>query len=563
VAAFYQRCLNHKNGRSAHAYLTEQRGFSATTLQLFGLGYAPEQNTLETLATRKGWAKQLVIDLGLVRTSGDSPTSRTYDLMRHRIIVPIHDERGLPIGFGGRELPRPSAEMQDSGRRSGPKYLNSPETELFSKSNVLFNLHRAKREMVRQRSVLVVEGYMDVISLVQAGIQNVVGVLGTALTAEHIRLLARYCDQVILCFDSDQAGSKALMRTFEQAWPLQSVRLSAIEIPRPAKDPDEFLRQQGVDAMNALIRGARPLLQTVAENTTKGLAYRGDRIQAVRKHILGVINQCRNQTDRNAALRDLAETLGIEATALIRGSLSASGTPRGEQTNSHRPTDEPELKTEVLNQSPLLRVASAAELRFLVLLMHSQWDDLPASLLGVYSGLVGAEVTATIITLRALQTVLTPTGLATVDGFVSAIWKGAEPPLRLCGEGVVSPLGRTLNAIRTEDYQSLENLGASLRQLGRAGASTGRFDPTGDILSGSNLAFVKFLCRDAAHAVEERTTASQIAKILIGFEIAYLDRELAQWATADGMANLHEQDSSSASRYRRVLEERSKRLTLR
>lgn len=597
VSAFYQRCLAHSTGARALDYLLAQRGFTPDTLSTFGLGYAPPQNTLETLSKRKLWSTNLLVELGLLRPSNSGGPQRRYDLMRDRVIVPIHDERGSLVGFGGRELPGgPAPEDDRALKPRGPKYLNSPESELFAKSSLLFNFHRARKEMVRKKSVLVVEGYMDVIKLVQAGFENVVGVLGTALTAEHIKMLARATEHVILCFDGDEAGRKAMMRSFEKAWPLQLVRLSAVQIPAPAKDPDEFVSLHGAEAMTRLLQEARPLLQTVVQTVTAGLPYREERMLAVRNQVLPCIATCPQEAARAAALRDIAEELGLPShrpletfvrglqtrakasggeqakaadgpqTPLVQGA-TASLRPQGhghtttETHPDHEHRGEPELPpggAQALASE--LKLASASELRFLLLLMHATWDDVPETLADIVSGRPGRDVTATLITLRTMQTVLSPQALGAVDALIRRMYPGPMPSLAIAeGEGLTGKaLASVLVAIESQDVPTLERFGLAPRRLARTDPTTGRFHADQSLLSADNLAFVKFLDRDAALAKMQSTIASQIAKILVGFEVMYLDRELALWSLTEQGRGHGSHDQTN--RYRRVLEERARRL---
>lgn len=579
VVAFYERCLHHSSGAAAKHYLTKERSLSEETIATFNLGSAPGRNALEILASKKSWPVQALMDLGLLKQSEKAP-GRFYDVLRSRIIIPIHDEKGSPIGFGARSLP---AAPGSEPTLTGPKYLNSPETELFSKSQTVFNLHRARKSMLQHREVLVVEGYMDVIGLVQAGITNVVAVLGTALTTDHIRLLSRYVDHVILCFDSDKAGQKALIRSFEIAWPMNLVRLSAFSLGTDAKDPDEFVRKSGKDKFMEGLRNAKPLLQWVIQSTTAGLAYREDRVRAVRKAVLPIVERLPGQAERSAALKDIAEIIGIHSPAGLTsrsarlGTAAETKTIPHEKDGHHKPENQSASSSSSEGASvSSLCVSSATELRLLVLIAHAHQNELPKTLVNLYSGQVGADVTGDLITLRTLQTVVSPNSLQALDELMphamacqeSARAEAEHRPnlkgecARLAAETLPNNIARALRAFQKKDLSALESLGIDLKLLQSAGASSNRFSPDTSIFDARNLSFMRFLFRNAEIAQNQQSLASQIAKILLDLEIAYLDQELASWASVETVRGCGSAAESppDAGRYRRVMEERAKRL---
>ena len=197
---FYQEQLAGPDGADARAYLHERRGLSEETVGRFGLGWAPtEWRELREHLSARGFSDQDLLDAGLTVTSesGGEP----YDRFRSRVTFPIYDERGAPVGIGGRTL----GDEQ-------PKYLNSPQTELFDKGRTLYGLNWAAEEAREAGEVVVVEGYMDVIGPHQAGFKNVVATMGTSLTEAHARLLRRYATKVVLAMDPDGAGSAAAER---------------------------------------------------------------------------------------------------------------------------------------------------------------------------------------------------------------------------------------------------------------------------------------------------------------------------------------------------------------
>lgn len=236
-AAIYTEWLNQPMGAGAREYLA-QRGFGDNTIRAFGMGFAPDARLALFQALKKrGHQDEDIFATGVVRQK-DAAT--TYDLMRHRVVIPIRDLRGNVIGFGGRVL--------GDGE---PKYLNSPETELFSKRTVLFGLDRAADAATKRGAFVIVEGYMDVIAAHQHGVDHVVGTLGTALTPDHVRILQRYANKVVLLFDGDLAGQRAADRG--AALLLQTGMHVTVVTLRDGLDPDEFLAQHGADAFEAFL----------------------------------------------------------------------------------------------------------------------------------------------------------------------------------------------------------------------------------------------------------------------------------------------------------------------
>lgn len=207
ASQFYQHALRQPQGQIALDYLQSQRQLSLETIQLFGLGYAPPgwETLYRYLVEHKRYPVQLLEQAGLIRSRQSQ--DGYYDYFRDRLIIPIYDTQGRIIGFGGRTL----GEDQ-------PKYLNSPETELFSKGKTLFALDQAKSAISQLDSAIVVEGYFDAIALHAKGITNVVASLGTALSLEQVRMLLRYTEskQLILNFDADLAGTQASARAIKE-----------------------------------------------------------------------------------------------------------------------------------------------------------------------------------------------------------------------------------------------------------------------------------------------------------------------------------------------------------
>jgi DNA primase len=248
----YERMLAGPEGRAARAYL-ERRGLAPEVVKQFRLGYAPQnRHRLKEHLAAKGYRAEDMAASGMLISGDDIPVS--YDRFRHRLMFPITDLRGEVIAFGGRAL---DAEQQ-------PKYLNSPETPLFHKGALLYNAASARKAAHVGGSVIVAEGYMDVIAFARAGLAGAVAPLGTALTPEQLALLWRMADEPLLCFDGDGAGIKAAYRAVETALPhlKPGKSLAFIFLPE-GLDPDDLLREHGPDAVAGALRSTRPLVDVL------------------------------------------------------------------------------------------------------------------------------------------------------------------------------------------------------------------------------------------------------------------------------------------------------------
>jgi DNA primase len=238
-------------GRKGREYLAS-RGFDAHTIERFGFGYAPEDRHALKKALSQ-YELPMLIEAGLLIAVEDK---EPYDRFRGRLMLPIQDARGRIIAFGGRIL--------DGGKADAPKYLNSPDTPLFDKGRTLYNLHRAGPASRKSGRVVVVEGYMDVIALAAAGIEDAVAPMGTALTERQIELLWRLADVPLLCFDGDAAGQRAAMRAAVRALPLLRPGHSLAFVHMPAGlDPDDLIRKEGRAAMDRLLAEPRSLIETL------------------------------------------------------------------------------------------------------------------------------------------------------------------------------------------------------------------------------------------------------------------------------------------------------------
>ncbi len=252
---YFRKAL--KESEEAIGYL-KSRGLTGIAARDFGIGFAPESwdGVQKALAPAK---TPMLLEAGLI-TKNDK--GRTYDRFRGRIMFPIRDTRGRVIAFGGRLL----------GDGDGPKYLNSPETPIFHKSYELYGLYEARKAVRRLTSIIVVEGYMDVVALAQAGVPNVVATLGTASGESHYQKLYRYTDEVICAFDGDQAGRRAAWRALENALATltEGRQLKFLFLP-DGEDPDSLVRAKGSKDFLERVRNATPAIEYLFAQLASGL----------------------------------------------------------------------------------------------------------------------------------------------------------------------------------------------------------------------------------------------------------------------------------------------------
>ena len=308
---FFHNCLTlTRLGEPGKAYFAS-RSISAETIEEFKLGFAPHAwDKLSTAFLKRGVKQELLLSGGLAveRQNGEG----VYDRFRNRIIIPIADERGRVVGFGGRVLDD-----------STPKYLNTPETVLFNKRRILFGLDRAGRAIKQAGYAIVVEGYMDAISVFSAGVKNVVASLGTAFTPEHCKLLLRYAPAIYFCYDSDDAGQKATIRALSI---VQGTGASVRVIVVPdGKDPDEYIRKHGAEAFQQLVKKALPLVEYRLQYVLKHFEHDGleGKVKALHA-MLPVLTGIREPAVLGEYIKRLAQALLLDE-GIVRDELRRFG----------------------------------------------------------------------------------------------------------------------------------------------------------------------------------------------------------------------------------------------
>ena len=295
---FYQRQLQGRDGRAID-YL-EKRGISGAVIKDYEIGYAPQgwKNLVNALG-KSDAAKARLVEAGMIKSRD---TDGYYDHFRSRIMFPIRDQRGRMIGFGGRVLGKDT-----------PKYLNSPETPLFHKGRELYGLYHARRKNKQPERLYIVEGYMDVIALAQYGVDNAVATLGTAATDNHLEKLYRVANQLIFCFDGDEAGKKAAWRALEITVPqLREGRQALFNFMPEGDDPDSFIRQHGAEQFRS-DRNTVPLSDFLLDSITSrtGTATREGRANFL-DLMLPYLAKMPASGLRELVLREVAETAQID-----------------------------------------------------------------------------------------------------------------------------------------------------------------------------------------------------------------------------------------------------------
>ena len=314
AARYFYEQLNAKTPEAALArrYWKEKRGLSDAAIRRFGLGYAPEDfGGLLHYLKRRGFTEWELEHSGLVKRSAKG---NLYDIFRHRVMVPIIDVRGSIIAFGGRVLDD-----------SKPKYINSPETMVYHKSRTLFALNIAKKSPSKR--YILCEGYMDVIAMHEAGFDTAVCACGTALTAEQVKLLSEYADEVILSYDSDEAGQKATERSLG-LFANSPVKVSVLSY-QGAKDPDEFIKKYGRERFEMLLNGTANPTEFQLKKTKAKYDLRSDdgRLNYIREAIDILAGYSVSPTARDVYAGRLAEETGVSKQAIVsqlQGALRAA-----------------------------------------------------------------------------------------------------------------------------------------------------------------------------------------------------------------------------------------------
>lgn len=321
AASYFEHSLKEtSSGQLAREYL-RSRGIESDTSRTFGIGFAPPgwDGLIKSTAAKGIRSDDLEAAGLIIKKEG------YYDRFRNRLIIPVRNLSGKVIGFGGRTLPG-----DDS-----PKYINSPETTVYKKGKILFGMDVSRNEIRSKNEAVVVEGYFDLIALYQAGIKNVVASSGTGFTPEQASLLRRFCDRVVLLFDSDSAGVKA---SFRACGVLYNAGLDPELVLLPkGNDPDSYVRQQGPSGMSKLISESMDIIDFVRQSLKGRFA---DQSLSRQKKIVGVLAELMAPIDdgltKDLLARKMFDKLDIDTRTL--GIIGEAGNPRQEQSDTAIPT---------------------------------------------------------------------------------------------------------------------------------------------------------------------------------------------------------------------------------
>lgn len=379
-----------KDAKAARAYIAE-RGLSDTTIENFRLGFLPDKwDSLLGLLRDFGADDKLIAQSGLVSVNEEK--ERLFDRFRGRVMFPVLNVSGKPVAFGARAI-KPD---------DNPKYLNSPETAAYTKGDNLYGLFQAKDAIRRKGFVILVEGYLDLIALVENGVDNVVASLGTAFTDAQAKLLSRFTRRIVINYDGDSAGTKAARRAIELLLP-HDFDIKVLVLP-DGKDPDDFIRQNGEAAYSALRGRATPFLQFALAAATEGrkLSNAKQKAEAV-EDFLPVIATIRNHVQQRESFDQAMDFFGIDDAALRR-ELWQSSTGK---TAPHLPRTDPKRS---ISRSARAKV-TVAEKNLLKILVHDRElasTILPQLEVSDYENLATAELYEAFIAISEKGDVVSP-----------------------------------------------------------------------------------------------------------------------------------------------------------
>ena len=392
---FKDNLLKKQFAEVAREYL-KKRGIDKTVAKDWQLGFAPDSwDSFLKWALERGYSRPQLLQSGLVKPRDEErPGSEVYDRFRARIIFPICNDVGEVIAFSGRSL------------ESDPKvakYLNSPETPLFQKGRVLFGLHKTKRALIEANCAIVCEGQLDLITLFEAGIKNVVAPQGTAFTEHQARILKRFVEEVVLCFDADQAGQKAAAHSLDAL--LQNDLLVRVVDMPPGEDPDSLIRRDGKEKFEKRVTASREFFDYWIEREAAhvDLTSLGAKMQLARK-LAETVSQVRDPLMRGEITNKMSARLAVPAAEFEKLIPKARSTPSGGNRLSRDPvTVAPRHDIAVLC---LLALRDEAARKFL---LDQNWRD------------VLKQMSGTELLIRILETELNPNEPASLNAFMSGL----------------------------------------------------------------------------------------------------------------------------------------------
>jgi DNA primase len=397
---FHENLVKEKIGKPARDYL-KKRGIDRRIAVDWQIGFAPDSwDAFLTWALDRGYRRPQILQSGLIKPRDENqPDGEAYDRFRGRIMFPIHNDVGEVIAFSGRVLEKEA---------EGAKYLNSPETPLFRKGRVLFGLHKSKRGLIEADCAIVCEGQLDLITVFEAGITNVVAPQGTAFTEDQARILKRFVSEVVLCFDADTAGHKAAERSLDAL--LQNNLIVRVAEMPAGEDPDSMIRQRGKDEFEKRIAAARDFFDSWIEHETAStdLDSLGAKMQLARK-LADTVARVQDPLMRGEVANKVSARIGVPRSDFER-LLAKPNRDRVSPDDSRAETMTPAPRHEVAMLCLLaLRHAEAREF-----LQGQGWREMLAQT-------PDAEILG-----RILETDLRPDDPASINAFMSGLSTGEE-----------------------------------------------------------------------------------------------------------------------------------------
>ncbi len=369
---YFQGNLQSPEAARAREYMSN-RGITAEASKTFRLGYAPESYTDMLQRLSKFFPEDVLRASGLFKTKDgdDNPAASQYARFRKRLMFPICNEAGKPIAFTGRLL-------DTADEKAGAKYLNSPETQLYTKGHVLFNLDKAKSAVREQDVALLVEGQMDCLSVYMGGLHGVLATSGTAFTEHQVRLLGRFTKKAVLNFDGDKAGLDAAVKTLA---PLveDGFEVRVVTLPNGA-DPDSFLREHGIAEYTKIVRGAVPWTDFLIDRAreTYGTRTPDERVRSL-NYLLPHLRRIPNTIVRTQVAENAAQKLGIESSMVLK-EIRQAAEHRLESVRAAEPQAVTEVERILLCALVLPEADSARRLAADSLGAHPEWfEDLATS----------------------------------------------------------------------------------------------------------------------------------------------------------------------------------------
>ena len=399
---FHENLTKREIGEPARKYLT-QRGITSEIAKRWQLGYAPDEwDAFGNWARGQGFDTRELVAGGLIKTKDDNQTSNlnprtSYDRFRGRIMFPICNREGEVIAFSGRLLKE---------QEGAPKYLNSPETPLFQKANVLFGFHKSKRALIEAKSAIVCEGQLDLISLFESGIMNVVAPQGTAFTENQARILKRFdVNEVILCFDSDAAGIKAAERSLD-ALLENDFMIRIVQLP-PSEDPDSLVRREGGEQFGKRVAQALDFFDYTIEReiASADLNSMAAKVQAAR-NLAKTISRVHNPVVRREVVSKASARLGVAPADFESLLAKHTRVPGGRVNSSTTETRAAASPPHDIAMLCLLALRDAGARNFL----HAQnWRE------------ILEQVPDTDILIRILESELEPDDTASLNAFMATL----------------------------------------------------------------------------------------------------------------------------------------------